>query len=112
MLASILNKYSIKHNIQKLPPPGNNNSKHKLITKLEQIRQSTQKENQSYDEFIFPYIRWDQFLKVYMDDLIFGVPKDSKDLNKLMSIITILVLSALQEVGFIISGSKVSLEHT
>ena len=47
-----------------------------------------------------------------MDDLIFGVPKDSKDLGKLMPIITILVLSALQEVGFIISGSKVSLEHT
>ena len=29
-----------------------------------------------------------------------------------MPIITILVLSALQEVGFIISGSKVSLERT
>ena len=47
-----------------------------------------------------------------MDDLIFGVPKDNENLDKLMPIITILVLSALQEVGFIISGSKVSLEHT
>ena len=47
-----------------------------------------------------------------MDDLIFGVPKNNEDAKRLMPIITILVFHALQEVGFIVSGSKVSLEHT
>ena len=46
-----------------------------------------------------------------MDDLIFGVPKEIEQADTLMLIVTILVLHALQEVGFIISGSKASLEH-
>ena len=46
-----------------------------------------------------------------MDDLIFGVPKNQEGASTLTLIITILVLHALQEVGFIISGSKVSLEQ-
>ena len=107
MLASILNKLKINHNIQSLPPRDISNSKSQLITELEHIHPSL-----VTDGFIFPYVRWDQFLRVYMDDLIFGIPKEHKDLNKLLPIITILVLSALQEVGFIISGSKVSLEQT
>ena len=89
MLASILNKYNIKHKIQSLPPPGDANSKSPLIIKLEQTR------NQSFDTFVFPYVRWDQFLRVYMDDLIFSVPKDHEDASRLMPIITILVLHAL-----------------
>ena len=56
MLASILNKYNIKRKIQRLPPPSDTNFKSKLITKLEQIRPSNPKENQSYDAFIFPYV--------------------------------------------------------
>ena len=51
-------------------------------------------------------------MRVYIDDLVFGVPKNNWDAKRLMPIITILVFHALQEVGFIVSGSKVSLEHT
>ena len=55
-------------------------------------------------------MRWDQFLKVYRDDLIFGVPKDIEHAKSLMLITTILLTHALQEVGFIISGSKASIQ--
>ena len=68
--------------------------------------------NGYFATIVFPYVHWDKLLRVYMDDLIFGVPKNNEDAKRLMPIITILVFHALQEVGFIVSGSKVSLEHT
>ena len=115
MLASLLSKYNIKHNISGLPPPGDKKVKSPLISKLEKTQNllpPNPKGDPSLATFAFSYVHWDQFLRVYIDDLIFGVPKDHEDTSTLMPIITILVLHALQEVGFIVSGSKVSLEHS
>ena len=115
MLASLLNKYNIKHNIPGLPPPinSNNPTSSSLITKLGQTQNLHSKMilDTPFSSIEFPYVRWDQFLKCYMDDIIFSVPKEQEGANTLMLIMTILVLHALQEVGFIVSGSKVSLEH-
>lgn len=46
-----------------------------------------------------------------MDNIIFGVPRDVENAEALMLISTVLVLNALQEVKFIISGYKVSFQH-
>ena len=94
ILASLLNKYDIKHVIPGFPPPAIPHKKSTLITTVGQTQNlhSNMIGDTPFSSIEFPYVRWDQFLKIYMDDLIFGVPKQQDGANTLMLIITILVL--------------------
>ena len=86
MLASLLNKYNIRHKIPGLPQPRDTNAKSPLIIKLEKTRNlqmPNRKDNPSFVTFVFPYVRWDQILRVYMDDPIFCAPKDHEDASTL-----------------------------